>query len=301
MRQWIALALLFAAPAAAGELETLASWMTGSFSSQAQAEESEAYFDIREPEALTHESVWLMDRVGAPVPSPDGRWVVFSVMEPSYEEEGDVTDLWVVPTDGSAEPRRLTSGEGGEGDPVWSGDSRKIAFTAKRGDDQKNQVYILDFAAGGEATRLTDAPLGARRPQLESGWRDDALPERGAPRGGGRGEQSRVGRGVGGAQVEGAHLRGFPDSPLGPLAGRHPDPSVHRRGAGRRRGARPAGGHRAGRCRGLPGARQPGGRRPGRNLVPGRRVDPHRRHHRGPHIGPQPGQHPSVPGARRGW
>ena len=42
MRNWIALVLLLAAPARAGELETLAAWMTGSFSSAAQAEADEA-------------------------------------------------------------------------------------------------------------------------------------------------------------------------------------------------------------------------------------------------------------------
>jgi dipeptidyl aminopeptidase/acylaminoacyl peptidase len=116
-------------------------------------------------EPLTHEALWLMKRVGSPVPSPDGRWVVFSVTEPSYEEDGDVTDLWIVPADGAAAPRRLTAGDDGEDAPVWSGDSRRIAFTAKRGDDEKKQVYVLDFAAGGEAHRLTNAPLGARRPR----------------------------------------------------------------------------------------------------------------------------------------
>ena len=143
MRPWFALALLLAAPARAGEIDT-----------------------ERQPAPLTHEALWLMKRVGAPVPSPDGRWVVFPVTEPSYEEEGDVTDLWVVPADGGAEPRRLTSGDGGEGDPVWSPDSRRIAFTAKRGADESPQVYVLDFVGGGEAVRLTNAPLGARRPRF---------------------------------------------------------------------------------------------------------------------------------------
>jgi dipeptidyl aminopeptidase/acylaminoacyl peptidase len=105
-----------------------------------------------------------MKRVGSPVPSPDGRWVVFSVTEPSYEEDGEVTDLWLVPADGSAEPRRLTSGKAGESDPAWSADSQRLAFTAKRGDDEKKQVYVLDLA-GGEAQRLTDAPLGVRGPR----------------------------------------------------------------------------------------------------------------------------------------
>src|ERR1035438_1717471 len=33
---------------------------------------------------VTHEAIWLMRRVGAPVPSPDGKWVVFPVTEPAY-------------------------------------------------------------------------------------------------------------------------------------------------------------------------------------------------------------------------
>ena len=59
--------------------------------------------------AVTHEDVWLMHRVDTPEPSPDGHWAVVSVTEPSYEEDGDVSDLWLVATDGSLPPRRLTS------------------------------------------------------------------------------------------------------------------------------------------------------------------------------------------------
>ncbi len=50
---------------------------------------------------ITHEDVFLMKRVAGPVISPDGRWIVFSVSEPSYTEGEQVTDLWLVPTDGS--------------------------------------------------------------------------------------------------------------------------------------------------------------------------------------------------------
>ena len=32
---------------------------------------------------LTHETMWMMKRVGAPNPSPDGKWVVFSLGEPA--------------------------------------------------------------------------------------------------------------------------------------------------------------------------------------------------------------------------
>src|SRR5688500_20218396 len=45
---------------------------------------------------LTHESMWMMKRVGGPVPSPDGKWVVFSLVEPAYDEKDQVSDLWIV-------------------------------------------------------------------------------------------------------------------------------------------------------------------------------------------------------------
>ena len=58
---------------------------------------------------LTHELLWMMKRVGASIVSPDGKWVVFSVLEPSYEPEKEVSALWLVPANGGAEPRRITN------------------------------------------------------------------------------------------------------------------------------------------------------------------------------------------------
>src|SRR5215216_3558704 len=118
---------------------------------------------------LTHETMWMMKRVGAPVPSPDGKWVVFSLVEPAYDEKDQVSDLWIVPTDGSAKPRRLTSSKGGEGGVAWSPDSRKIGFSARREGDEVSQIYVLDVADGGEAARVTSLSTGARSPQ----WRPD--------------------------------------------------------------------------------------------------------------------------------
>jgi len=114
---------------------------------------------------LTHESMWMMKRVGAPVPSPDGKWVVFPLVEPAYDEKDQVSDLWIVPADGSAKPRRLTYSKGGESGVVWTGDSRQIAFSARREGDEASQIYVLDVAAGGEAVRVTSLSTGARSPQ----------------------------------------------------------------------------------------------------------------------------------------
>jgi dipeptidyl aminopeptidase/acylaminoacyl peptidase len=116
----------------------------------------------REP--ITHEALWLMKRVGSPAVSPDGRWAVFPVTEPAYDEKKEVVDLWIVPVDGSAPARRLTATKTGESGAAWSPESRRIAFSAKRDDDEVSQIYVLDLA-GGEAQRVTSSPLAARGPR----------------------------------------------------------------------------------------------------------------------------------------
>ena len=114
---------------------------------------------------LNHEDLWLMPRVGAPLPSPDGRWVVFSVTESAYDSKDAQVDLWVVAADGGSEARRLTTVKGSESGADWSPDSTRLAFSAKRGDDELAQVYVLDLARGGEALRITSVSTGARAPR----------------------------------------------------------------------------------------------------------------------------------------
>jgi dipeptidyl aminopeptidase/acylaminoacyl peptidase len=115
---------------------------------------------------ITHEALYLMKRVGTPSVSPDGKWVVFSVTEPSYNDKETVNDLWVVPSDGSAKPRKVTAMKAGESDPVWSPDSKRIAFSAKRDADEQSQIYILDLSTGGEAQRVTSLSTGVRSPKF---------------------------------------------------------------------------------------------------------------------------------------
>jgi dipeptidyl aminopeptidase/acylaminoacyl peptidase len=111
----------------------------------------------------------MMKRVGPPVVSPDGKWVVYSVLEPSYETDKAVSDLWVVATDGIKAPRRITNTKAPEGGVAWSPDSGSIAFTTKREGDEAEQVYILNLNEGGEARRLTSISTGASNPK----WRPD--------------------------------------------------------------------------------------------------------------------------------
>ena len=96
--------------------------------------------------AVTHEDVWLMRRVGSPVASPDGTRVVFSVTMPAYEAKAQTSDLWIVPVDGSAEPRQITHDKATESGVAWSPDSARIAFSAKREGDEAAQIYVIDLA-----------------------------------------------------------------------------------------------------------------------------------------------------------
>ncbi|MEO6527057.1 MAG: S9 family peptidase [Gemmatimonadaceae bacterium] len=114
---------------------------------------------------LTHEAMWTMKRVSAPSISPDGKWVVFTVTAPAYDEKDQSADLWLVASDGTAKARRITDTRGGEGDVAWAPDSRRIAFTARRDGDDVNQIYLLDLA-GGEAQRTTRLSTGAQSPHF---------------------------------------------------------------------------------------------------------------------------------------
>ncbi|MBC7888739.1 MAG: S9 family peptidase [Ferruginibacter sp.] len=116
--------------------------------------------------AITHEDLWLMKRVGAPEISPDGKWVVFSVTTPAYEEKDQHSDLWLSPVDGGKSPRKITNSKAPETAYTWNQDNKTIAFTAKREGDTLAQVYTINITDGGEAQRITNLSTGAAAPKF---------------------------------------------------------------------------------------------------------------------------------------
>jgi dipeptidyl aminopeptidase/acylaminoacyl peptidase len=113
---------------------------------------------------ITHEDLIAFKRIGSPTLSPDGKMVLFSVSEPSYNEKEQTADLWVVPTDGSEKPRKITATKAGESDYSWRPDGKAICFVAKRDGDEEAQIYILNMQ-GGEAQRFTNLSSGASAPK----------------------------------------------------------------------------------------------------------------------------------------
>ncbi len=122
-----------------------------------------------------HEDIWLMKRVGSPQVSPDGRWIVVPVVEPSYDDSTQLSDLWLIDTTARNSSRRLTSTRRPETGVVWSPDSRRIAFSAQRDNDETQQLYVLDLAAAGEARRITNLSGGARIPAFSHDGRQIAF------------------------------------------------------------------------------------------------------------------------------
>ncbi len=111
---------------------------------------------------ITAEDLWQVKRVGSLAVSPDGRMAAVVVTEYDMEKNEGQGDIWLVATDGS-KVERFTTGPTTEGSPAWSPDGARLAFTAKRGADEKSQLYIMPVD-GGEAVRVTDMPLGVSNP-----------------------------------------------------------------------------------------------------------------------------------------
>jgi TolB protein len=81
----------------------------------------------------------------APVWSPDGRWIAFSMRG----------DIWKIPADGG-EAIALTSGPGDYFEPAWSPDSKRIAMSMDTGN--ANLDIGIVSADGGAVQRVTNDP-----------------------------------------------------------------------------------------------------------------------------------------------
>lgn len=106
--------------------------------------------------------VWAAD----PQISPNGSQVAFVLVNVNEDKDRYETQIYVVPSDGSAPPRPLTSGRN-DGSPRWSPSGREIAFVRTPepvdGKPKPAQIYLIPMD-GGEARALTDAPKGASSP-----------------------------------------------------------------------------------------------------------------------------------------
>ena len=216
--------------------------------------------------------VFELTGVADPRLSPDGATVAYVVGRVDEDANEYRSAVWLAAADGSAPPRRFTSGEKADADPRWSPDGTQLAFTSNRA-DKASQLYVMPVA-GGEPRKLTSL----KEDVTQAAWSPDgtriafvARVRDADLRGGGRQEAPAAAAHAPAVQARQRRLDGRPAA--APL-----------RGAGRR--LRRA--HAAHRRR---------LRRPLAVLVAGR-ADHRVRLRPSPRLGPRDGQR-RVPGGRR--
>ena len=105
-----------------------------------------------------------LKRLGEPVPSPDGKWVVFAATDVDLAENTRKSHLWIVPAEGGESRRLNPESENEEERPRFSPDGKQLIFTSKATDPTQIWLRNFDGEAGkltGAARQLTDLSTGA--------------------------------------------------------------------------------------------------------------------------------------------
>ena len=112
---------------------------------------------------FSFEDMMKFKRVSAPVPSPDGKWVVFDCVDVDLEANTKISHLWIVPA-GGGESRRLNPTPNHEERPWFSPDGKRLIWTSKATDP--TQIWMCDFSPEsgtlvGQPHQVTNVSTGA--------------------------------------------------------------------------------------------------------------------------------------------
>jgi dipeptidyl aminopeptidase/acylaminoacyl peptidase len=127
--------------------------LTITLSTFAQTPSPSALVNSSGKRPFTFEDMMKLKRVGAPIPSPDGKWVAFDAEDVDLEANTKISHMWIVPANGG-ESRRLNETPNHEERPRFSPDGKRLIWTSKATDP--SQIWMCDFET--ESGRLVGKP-----------------------------------------------------------------------------------------------------------------------------------------------
>ena len=90
---------------------------------------------------FTFEDMMKLKRVGEPVPSPDGKWVLFAAVDVDLAANKKTSHIWIVPLAGG--PERVLIGDQDGDRPRWAPDGKRFAFISSK--EGRSQVWSAEF------------------------------------------------------------------------------------------------------------------------------------------------------------
>ena len=117
------------------------------------------------PRPMTFLDMQQMRQVASPTPSPDGKWLLYTLSTPDWKEAKRQTDIYLVSIpQGLPSTKQMTfTKEKNETSPQWARDGSFFAFLSNReapeNASSRNQLYVMR-SDGGEARRVSDAKEG---------------------------------------------------------------------------------------------------------------------------------------------
>ncbi|HEY5029466.1 MAG TPA: S9 family peptidase [Candidatus Angelobacter sp.] len=96
---------------------------------------------------FTFEDMMSLKRIGGPVVSPDGKWVLFAAVDVDLKENKRTSHLWVVPVAGGV-ARPLPPAPAGESGGRWSPDGKSYLYLSSTEGGAQIWVSGFDSASG---------------------------------------------------------------------------------------------------------------------------------------------------------